>query len=71
MVKLRIRAIAQDLKMSQGQLSRRANLTPAVIRRLWDDPHHNAELRTLEKIARALGVRICDLIEEEGDREAH
>jgi len=65
MVKLLIGPIAQDKGISKGLLSRRANVTLKAIRTVWDNPYHNIEIHTLEKIAKALGVTICDLIEEE------
>ncbi len=43
----------------------RADVTLKAIREAWDHQVHNFELHTLEKIAKALGRSICDLIKEE------
>lgn len=67
MVKNRVRDIAQGKGIGKGKLARMADLTPAVISKLWENPRHNAEVHTMEKIARALGVSFCDLFYEEDD----
>lgn len=63
MARLRIREIAQAKGFSMGLLSRKSNVTPAVIRKLWYDPHYDISFKTLEKIAAALEVPVGELIE--------
>ncbi len=65
MARLRVKEIAQSKGVSMGLLSRRANLTLGVIRKLWRNPHHDASFSTLQKIAEALNVSVKDLIEDE------
>ncbi len=65
MARLRVKEIAQSKGISMGLLSRRANLTLGVIRKIWRNPHHDASFSTLQKIAEALGVSVRDVIEDE------
>ncbi len=65
MARLRVREVAQAKGFSQGLLSRKANVTQGVIRKIWRNPHHDASFSTLQKIAEALGVSVRDLIEDE------
>jgi DNA-binding Xre family transcriptional regulator len=64
--RLRIREIAEQRGMSMGELSRKSNVTLAVIRRIWRNDQHNVEFSTLQKIAAALGCDVRDLIEDGG-----
>ena len=70
MARLRIREIAEQKGMSMGQLSRKADVTIGVVRKLWNNDQHNAEFLTLQKIATALGVEVRDLIENGGESPA-
>jgi DNA-binding Xre family transcriptional regulator len=60
--RLRIREIAEQQGMSMGALSRKSNVTLAVIRKIWRNDQHNAEFSTLQKIAVALECDVRDLI---------
>jgi transcriptional regulator with XRE-family HTH domain len=63
LARLRIREVAEAKGFSMGLLSRKANVTLAVIRKVWRDAHHDISFRTLEKIAAALEVPVSSLIE--------
>jgi DNA-binding Xre family transcriptional regulator len=67
MVKLRVKEIAQEKGISRGKLSRLADVDPTTMKRVYDDDHYSPTLITLEKLARALGVKIADLIEDDTD----
>ena len=67
MVKLRVKEVAQQKGISWGKLSRLADVDPNTMKRVYDDPHYSPTLFTLEKLARALGVKIADLIEDDAD----
>jgi DNA-binding Xre family transcriptional regulator len=67
MAKLRVKEIAQEKGISRGKLSRLADVDPTTMKRVYDDPHYSPTLFTLEKLARALGVKIGDLIEDNAD----
>lgn len=64
MARLRIREVAEEKGMSMGLLSRKANVTMNVIRKIWRNDQHDASFSTLQKIAGALGVDVRDLIED-------
>ncbi|GHO99379.1 hypothetical protein KSF_094270 [Reticulibacter mediterranei] len=65
MAKLKIKEIAEAKGISMSKLHRSADITYRTIRLIYGDPYRDINLSTLEKIARALGVSICDLIEEQ------
>ena len=64
-MRLLIRDYCTRHGISQSKLSRLSDVSLKGIRAAWNDPYHNIELHTLEKIAHALEVRVCDLIEED------
>lgn len=63
-VRLRVREVALAQRLDVAKLSRLSGLAYHTIYRLWNDPHADVSLRTLESIAHALRVSIHDLIEE-------
>ncbi len=64
MVRLRIKEVAEAKGFNQSSLSRAANIHFTTVKRIFRDPYKDATIATLDKIARALNVSICDLIEE-------
>jgi DNA-binding Xre family transcriptional regulator len=64
MIRLRIKEIAEAKGFNQSSLSRAADVHFTTIKRIFRDPYKEVTTTTLDKVARALGVRICDLIEE-------
>ncbi len=67
MIRLRIKEIAKERKISMGKLSRMSDVSQTTIKRIFDNPYHDAGIHTLWKIAKALGLSINDVIEEEQD----
>lgn len=67
MVKLKIKEIAEEKGFNMASLTRKADLGFSTIKRMWRNPYKSVSTEILEKIARALGVSIHDLIEEESD----
>jgi DNA-binding Xre family transcriptional regulator len=65
MVQLRVKEVAQQKGFSRGKLSRAADVDINTLKRVYDDPNYSPTLATLEKLARALGVKIADLIVED------
>ena len=51
-------------RLTQEQLARDAGITMGMVSKLERGEHTNPTIDTLEKISRALGVRITDLLEE-------
>ncbi len=67
MARLKVKEIAQQKGISRGKLSRLADVDPTTMKRVYDDPQYSPTLFTLEKLAKALGVKIGDLVEDEPD----
>lgn len=68
-IRLRVKEIAQSKGISQGKLSRLSDVSLNTIRRVWSEEGYITTTDTLEKLARALGVRVIDLIDEVPDQE--
>jgi DNA-binding Xre family transcriptional regulator len=62
--RLRVKEIAEAKGFNQSSLSRAANIHFTTIKRIYQDPYKDAAISTLAKIAKALDVSICELIEE-------
>jgi DNA-binding Xre family transcriptional regulator len=65
MIQLRVKEVAQQKGFSRGKLSRAADVDINTLKRVYDDSNYSPTLATLEKLARALGVKIADLIVED------
>jgi DNA-binding Xre family transcriptional regulator len=70
MIRLRLKEIAQEKGISQGKLSRLSDVDDNTIKRIYRNPTANVNTDTLNKLARALGVSVHDLIEEVPDEAA-
>lgn len=47
-----------------AKLSRKADISYNTIQAICNNPQHNVSITVLHRIAQALGVSVCDLIEE-------
>jgi transcriptional regulator with XRE-family HTH domain len=65
MHRLRIKEIAEAKGFTIARLEREAGIDIKTARMVWHHPEHNASLKTLGKIAKALGVSIKDLLEDD------
>ena len=54
----RVKEIREQNGMSQEELAYKAGLCRATVSAIESDPHKKPTVRTLEKIARALGVSL-------------
>ncbi len=67
MVRLRVKEILKQRKISMGKLSRMSDVSFTTIRRICNDPSYSPTLNTLVSIAKALGVKVDDLYEDVPD----
>lgn len=65
MIRIRVREIAEQKGISRTKLSRLSDTNYKTIDLIWNNPYKDVGTLTLERIAKALGVRVTDLIEEE------
>ncbi len=65
MPRVRIREVAEAKGLDIAKLSRRADLAYRTVWELWRDPDRDVSIKTLGKIAEALGVPVTDLIEND------
>lgn len=64
MYRLKVREIAEAKGISMSKLQRDADIAFRTVKLIFRDPNRDINLSTLDKIAQALGVKICDLIDE-------
>lgn len=64
MRRLRVKEVAQEKGFTMTKLQRVADINLKTIQAIWHNPQHDASLKTLDKIAKALGVPITALIED-------
>lgn len=65
MIRLRVREIARARGMTQGGLSRKANIDVKTLRRILRNPMEIVTTETLDKLATALNVDASLLIESD------
>lgn len=63
MIRLRVKEIADKRGITMARLSRLADLNYGTIRAIYENPNRDVAVTTLEKIARALKVKVTDLYE--------
>lgn len=66
-LRLRVREIAEQKRISMGKLEQLADLSHPTIRDIFRNPYKEVTTTTLAKLATALGVFVSDLFEEMPD----
>lgn len=64
MRRLRVKEVAQAKGFTMARLQRAADINLKTMQSIWHNPQHDASLNTLDKLAKALGVPVTDLIED-------
>lgn len=64
MRRLRVKEVAQAKGFTMSRLQRAADINLKTMQAIWHNPQHDASLKTLDKIAKALGVPITELLED-------
>ncbi len=67
MYRLRIKEVLKEKGVSQGKLSRGADLALNTVRKLIKDPNYIPNVYTLRKIADYLGVSMDELYCDDGE----
>lgn len=71
MIRLKVKEAAQVKAVSMSKLSRMSDVSYDTIQQIYHNPYKDVNMSTLEKLANALNVSICDLFEkQEGDAKA-
>lgn len=64
MVRLRLKKVLEERKISMGKLSRMSDVSYSTIARICNDDRYSPTLIVLERIAAALDMKVTDLFEE-------
>ena len=65
--RLRVKEVAQAKGFTMAKLQRAADINLKTMQAIWHNPQHDASFKTLDKIAKALGVPVTELIEDVPD----
>ena len=65
MVRLRLKKILEEKKVSMGKLSRMSDVSYSTIARIVNDERYSPTLIILERIATALNIKVTDLFEDD------
>ena len=68
MFRLRVKEEAEKRGLSMAKLSRISDVSYNTMQILFRHPHHDVSLYILDRIAQALDVSICDLIDETNEK---
>ena len=68
MYRIRLKEVLKERGISQGKLSRGADIPPNLVSRMVNDPNYQPAYTTLKKAADFLGVPVDALIEEIPDQ---
>ncbi len=61
MLRLRVKELLEEKNISQGKLSRGADIPTSTVRRLIHDKDYQPSLGTLDRVAKFLEVKVDDL----------
>ncbi len=64
MIRLRVKEVAEAKGISRTRLSRLADTNYKTVNAIFKDPYKEVTTTTLERLAKALGVSVVELIEE-------
>jgi transcriptional regulator with XRE-family HTH domain len=64
MLRLRVKEVAEEKGFSQGKLARAADMATNTLRAIYRDPCREISTFTINKLAKALGVPVTELIED-------
>ena len=71
MIRLKVKEAAQVKAVSMSKLSRMSDVSYDTIQQIYHNPYKDVNMSTLEKLADALKVSVCDLFEkQEGEPKA-
>ncbi len=65
MARINIRQPAEAQGLDISKLSRKSNISYKTVWELWNNPDRDVSIRTLEKIAAALGMPVRELIQDD------
>jgi DNA-binding Xre family transcriptional regulator len=66
-IRLRVKEVAEEKGFSMTKLTHRSELAYNTVRQIYRDPYRHVTYQTLDRLAKALGVQVSDLVEEVPD----
>ena len=69
MLRLRVKEVAREKGFSMNKLSQRSEVSYDIIRDIYRDPFKSINTDTLNRLAKALGVPVTEVIEDVPEEE--
>jgi DNA-binding Xre family transcriptional regulator len=69
-IRIKLRELAKARGIGQRRVAKKADLDLSIVQRIYQNPHANITLATLEKLARALDVEPGELLELDPPRSS-
>lgn len=69
MIKLKVKEVAEQKKMSMRKLVKESGIAYNTLRTIYRDPYRQVNTETLDRLAIALGVDVRELLESVPDDE--
>ena len=67
MIRLRVKEVAEAKGLNMTKLSQRSEVSFTTVKSMFRNPYRTVNTETLDRIAKALGVSVFDLMEEVSD----
>ena len=71
MLRLRVKEVAQEKKLSMNMLSHRSEVAYNIIKDCYRNPYRVINSETINKIAKGLGVAATEILENVSEEFAH
>jgi transcriptional regulator with XRE-family HTH domain len=69
-VKIKLKEVAEPMGWTPARLARRADLANGTVYGIWNGTIADPGIQTLGALAGALGVSVCELLQEEASASA-
>ncbi|GHO45182.1 helix-turn-helix domain-containing protein [Ktedonospora formicarum] len=67
--RLRVDKVLEEKGLNPTDLSRRAEMAYNTVQKMVKNPYHDVSLDTLNRVAKALGVKTTELLEDYEEEE--
>jgi len=70
MIRLRVKEVAEAKGLNMTKLSQRSEVSFTTVKSMFRNPYRSVNTETLDRLAKALGVSVFELMEEVSEEEA-
>jgi len=70
MIRLRVKEVVEAKGLNMSKLSQKSEVSFTTIKSMFRNPYRSVNTETLDRLAKALGVSVFELIEEVSEEKA-